>query len=121
MSLFIPGQTTYAETLSVASNSATLSLSRPEQVYRLTISSTAAFTLNIVDLPPDPFWASAELIILASSVPVSFTFAGTATKVDMIDLTLADNPFEAGKRTQMLFSKLSSGLYTVQVSKAVAL
>lgn len=108
-----------SETLTVTGNSATLSLSLPNQVRRLTIASTAAFTLNVNDLPADPGWASAELIILTSSVPVSFTFAGTATKVDVPDLTLADNPFQAGKRTQMLFSKLASGLYTVQVSKPV--
>lgn len=108
-----------SQTLTVTGNAATLSLSLPNQIRTLTISSTAAFTLNVVDLPADPGWASAELVILTASVPVSFTFAGTATKVDYPDLTLADNPFEAGKRTQMLFSKLASGLYTVQVGKPV--
>lgn len=110
---------TAARTLTVASNSATLDLNGQDDILLITIASTAGFTLLVNNLPPDPLWASAELIIFTSSVPSSFTFGGTATKVDYPGLTLTENPFQAGKRTQMMLNKLASGLYTVQVSKAL--
>ena len=104
--------------LTVASNAATISDTSTGKVYSLTINSTSAFTLTVTIPSATAAW-DAEVIITTTQIPVSFTFAGAATKRDVPGSTLSDNPPEAGKVTVMLLSKLSAGNYTAQFSPAI--
>lgn len=110
--VFTPGS--YAQDPAITSNAASIDLDIPGRIYRLTINSTAAFTLNVNNLAVGPYWASAELFIRTLSVPSSFTFAGTATGIQVPGRTLAINPFATGGITRISLTKQTEGRYLIE-------
>lgn len=116
--VWVPGS--YAQDPAITSNAASIDLDIPGRIYRLTINSTAAFTLNVNNLAVGPYWASADLFIRTLSVPSSFTFAGTAVGVQVTGRTLAINAFVAGRITRMQLIKQTEGRYLIEVDPAMA-
>lgn len=92
-------------------------------IWTLTINSTAAFSLDVSNLPTGLEWWEATIIITTTQVPASFTFTSTdsvaATKCDVPGATLADRPFATGKVTILKLLKLIDGKYSAEFLPAV--
>jgi hypothetical protein len=88
------------------------------RIYEVTISGTQPFKLRVDNLPEDPFWWEAEIILRVVNVPPTFEFIGAFTKVDILGSTLVDNPIGAGLTTGLFLTKQSETAYTAQFTAA---